>query len=156
MTVPAAIIAATQTYGPTLARAAGTYLLQQGANHMSNVMMPAIQGNMVGATMNANPVMGGLNDPRLMLNPQQLAQQQQELQRQQMLYENQMGRGNTAYNAGITNAGANASMQRQMARDAQMQRAQTAQVMMNNASNAFGNTLQQSTNGMANVLSAFR
>lgn len=123
---------------------------------MANSYMQGMQGNMVGGSFNANPVMGGLNDPRLMQNPGQLSAQQQELMRQQMLYENQMGQGNTAYNAGIGNALANVSAQRQMARDAQTQRAQMAQAMMNNTASNFGNTLQQSTQGMGNVLAAIR
>lgn len=160
MAVPAAIVAAAQTYGPTLARAAGNYLVQQqggrAAMSLMNTFAPGIQGNMIGSTYSAKPVTQMTTDPRFMQNPQQMSLQQQELMRQQMDYENQMGRGNTAFNAGIANAGANTTMQRQMARDAQTQRANAAANMMQNTANAFGNTLQQSTNGMANVLSAFR
>lgn len=129
---------------------------QQRGFDPSNSFTSGIDGNIVGSTFNADPVMRGLDDPRLMQNPGDLSSLQQQIQRDQMAYENQMGRGNTAYNAGIANAGANSTMRRAMARDAQTQRAEIAKGMMNNVSNSFGNTLQQSTNGMANVLAAFR
>lgn len=151
--IPTVITSAVQTYGPSVIKAGANYLFEKGVNQLASAM-PALEGNAVGGTFNANPVMGGLNDSQLMQNPGQMATQQQQLMRSQQLYENQMGQGNTAYNAGVGNAVANVAVQRQMVRDAQLQQAQIAQTMMNNLSSNFGNTLGQSTLGMAEVLSA--
>lgn len=156
MAVPAAIIAVTQTYGPTLARAAGNYLLQQqGGRAMFNTLAPAMQGNMVGGTMNANPVMSTLNQRGMTINPGQMTEEQLRFMQQNQQRENDMARGNTAYAAGLTNAGKNLNTQRQMAMNAQLQRAQAALNMMNNTANSFGNTLQTSSNAMQGVLNAF-
>lgn len=130
--------------------------LNQSQLNAVNSFASGVEGNAIGSMYTADPVMDGLDDSRLMQDPGELTREQQKIQRQQMAYENQMGRGNTAFNAGLANAGSNATMRRAMARDAQLQRSLTAQAMMNNVSSTFGNTLQQSTNAMANVLSSFR
>lgn len=130
--------------------------LNQSQLKAVNSFGSGIEGNAIGSMYTADPVMDGLDDSRLMQDPGELTREQQEIQRQQMAYENQMGRGNTAFNAGLANAGSNATMRRAMARDAQLQRSLTAQAMMNNTASTFGNTLQQATNGMVSVLAAFR